>query len=57
MAEGVLQHIDIKEEGKENAFSLGSSLLIGGEVSNKSILVLMHYICGKKVVKIKGSCP
>jgi hypothetical protein len=35
VAEGVLHHIDIKEEGKENAFSLGSSLLIGGEVSLK----------------------
>ncbi|XP_053375824.1 transcription elongation factor SPT6-like isoform X2 [Mercenaria mercenaria] len=31
VAEGVLHHIDIKEEGKENAFSLGRSLLIGGE--------------------------
>ncbi|KAL4223178.1 Transcription elongation factor SPT6 [Mactra antiquata] len=31
VAEGVLHHIDIKEEGKENAFSLGQSLMINGE--------------------------
>lgn len=31
VADGVLQHIDIKEEGKMNAFSLGRSLLINGE--------------------------
>lgn len=30
--EGILQHIDVKEQGKENAFSLGSSLLINNEV-------------------------
>lgn len=29
--EGILQHIDVKEQGKENAFSLGSSLLINNE--------------------------
>ncbi|ODN05104.1 Transcription elongation factor SPT6 [Orchesella cincta] len=29
VADGVYQHIDVKEEGKENAFSLGQSLLIG----------------------------
>ena len=31
-AEEVLQHIDVREEGKENAFSLGRSLWIGNEV-------------------------
>lgn len=31
IADDIVQHIDIKEEGKENAFSLGSSLWIGGE--------------------------
>lgn len=36
VAEGCLQHIDVKEEGKENAFSLGNTLLINGEVSNSS---------------------
>lgn len=41
MADNILQHIDIREEGKENAFSLGKSLWIAGEVS--SLLVL----CGK----------
>lgn len=29
--EGILQHIDVKEQGKENAFSLGSSLVINTE--------------------------
>jgi transcription elongation factor SPT6 len=33
IADDIVQHIDIKEEGKENSFSLGSSLWIGGEVS------------------------
>ena len=36
VADGILQHIDIKEDGKENAFSLGKSLLIGSEVSTHS---------------------
>lgn len=31
VADGILQHIDIIEQGKENAFSLGKSLLINGE--------------------------
>lgn len=31
VADGIYQHIDIKEEGKANAFSLGSSLWINGE--------------------------
>lgn len=30
-----MQHIDVREEGKENAFSLGSSLFIGTEVGTK----------------------
>ena len=31
MSEGIYQHIDVREEGKENAFSLGQSLWIGSE--------------------------
>ena len=31
MADGICQHIDVKEEGKINAFSLGKSLWIGNE--------------------------
>ncbi|KAK2185910.1 hypothetical protein NP493_217g02051 [Ridgeia piscesae] len=31
VADGILQHIDVREEGKENAFSLGHSLWIGEE--------------------------
>jgi len=32
VTEGTLQHIDVREEGKENVFSLGRSLWIGNEV-------------------------
>ncbi|KAL3272900.1 hypothetical protein HHI36_014360 [Cryptolaemus montrouzieri] len=31
VTDGIYQHIDVKEEGKANAFSLGKSLIIGGE--------------------------
>ncbi|XP_018906474.2 transcription elongation factor SPT6 isoform X2 [Bemisia tabaci] len=31
VADGICQHIDVKEVGKENAFSLGQTLLIGNE--------------------------
>ncbi|KAK6192106.1 hypothetical protein SNE40_003644 [Patella caerulea] len=31
VTDGILQHIDVREEGKENAFSLGRSLVIGNE--------------------------
>uniref|UniRef100_A0A8C5F9L4 SPT6 homolog, histone chaperone and transcription elongation factor n=1 Tax=Gadus morhua TaxID=8049 RepID=A0A8C5F9L4_GADMO len=32
VAEGIYQHIDVREEGKENAFSLGHTLWINSEV-------------------------
>ena len=41
VADGILQHIDVVEEGKENAFSLGRSLLINGEVSTLRIQKFM----------------
>ncbi|XP_055514099.1 transcription elongation factor SPT6 isoform X2 [Leucoraja erinacea] len=31
VSDGIYQHIDVREEGKENAFSLGQSLLINNE--------------------------
>ncbi|MFH4974474.1 hypothetical protein AB6A40_001183 [Gnathostoma spinigerum] len=31
VAEGIYQHIDVKEEGKQHLFSLGKSLLISGD--------------------------
>lgn len=31
VSDGIYQHIDVREEGKVNAFSLGTSLWIGGE--------------------------
>ena len=34
--EGVYQHVDVREEGKENAFSLGRSLWIDSEVRNET---------------------
>lgn len=30
--DGIYQHVDVREEGKENAFSLGSMLWINTEV-------------------------
>lgn len=36
--EGVYQHVDVREEGKENAFSLGRSLWIDSEVRTKICL-------------------
>lgn len=32
--EGVYQHVDVREEGKENAFNVGRSLWIDSEVRN-----------------------
>lgn len=31
MADNIYQHIDVREEGKENSFSLGQSLWIGSD--------------------------
>uniref|UniRef100_UPI00358E2347 transcription elongation factor SPT6 isoform X2 n=1 Tax=Myxine glutinosa TaxID=7769 RepID=UPI00358E2347 len=31
VTDGVYQHLDVREQGKENAFSLGQALYIGGE--------------------------
>lgn len=33
VADGIYQHVDVREEGKENAFSLGHTLWINNEVS------------------------
>lgn len=32
VADGVYQHIDVKEEGKQHSFDLGKTLIINGEV-------------------------
>lgn len=32
VSESIYQHVDVREEGKENAFSLGSTLWINNEV-------------------------
>ena len=32
VTDDILQHVDVREEGKENAFSLGQSLWIDSEV-------------------------
>ena len=34
VADATLQHVDVREEGKENVFSLGRSLWIGNEVAH-----------------------
>ena len=34
--EGIHQHVDIREQGKPNPYSLGKSLLIGNDVSDWS---------------------
>ena len=47
VADGILQHIDIIEQGKENAFSLGKSLLINGEVSEYYIFFIFYKLALK----------
>lgn len=43
VAEGIYQHVDVREEGKENAFSLGHTLWINNEVSGfPSCLVFLR---------------
>lgn len=36
VADGIYQHVDVREEGKENAFSLGHTLWINNEVRTHS---------------------
>ena len=43
VAEGTLQHIDVREEGKENAFSLGHCLWIGNEVHLHGTVHFLFY--------------
>uniref|UniRef100_A0A2C9JN03 Transcription elongation factor spt6 n=1 Tax=Biomphalaria glabrata TaxID=6526 RepID=A0A2C9JN03_BIOGL len=44
LCDGILQHIDIREEGKENAFSLGKSLWINGEEFEDLDEIVARYI-------------
>ena len=44
VADGVHHHIDVREEGKENAFSLGTSLWIGTLCCN------LRYLAGGVVL-------
>ncbi|RUS83311.1 hypothetical protein EGW08_008933 [Elysia chlorotica] len=44
VTDGILQHIDIREEGKENAFSLGRSLWIAGEEFEDLDEIIARYI-------------
>lgn len=41
--EGVYQHVDVREEGKENAFSLGRSLWIDSEVRTNEMLRVLNF--------------
>ena len=45
VAEGIYQHVDVREEGKENAFSLGHTLWIGSEVrfAESHLVFLCHF--------------
>ncbi|XP_068086670.1 transcription elongation factor SPT6 [Anabrus simplex] len=44
VADGVYQHIDVREEGKENAFSLGQSLWIGNEEFEDLDEIIARYV-------------
>lgn len=46
--DGIYQHVDVREEGKENAFSLGSTLWINTEVgAPQNVLGKENYLFGK----------
>jgi len=44
VCDGIYQHIDVREEGKENAFSLGQSLWIGGEEFEDLDEIIARYV-------------
>ncbi|XP_038220585.1 transcription elongation factor SPT6 isoform X2 [Zerene cesonia] len=44
VAEGICQHIDVREEGKENAFSLGRSLWIQGSEFEDLDEIIARYV-------------
>ncbi|XP_044731246.1 transcription elongation factor SPT6 isoform X2 [Chrysoperla carnea] len=44
VADNIYQHVDIREEGKANAFSLGSSLWIGGEEFEDLDEIIARYV-------------
>ncbi|KAJ4440072.1 hypothetical protein ANN_08204, partial [Periplaneta americana] len=44
VTDGVYQHIDVREEGKENAFSLGQSLWIGNEEFEDLDEIIARYV-------------
>lgn len=45
VADGIYQHVDVREEGKENAFSLGHTLWINNEV-RRLIISQCSPLCG-----------
>ena len=55
--EGVYQHVDVREEGKENAFSLGRSLWIDSEVrlGNPSDMSVKVYLFD--LIAVHNSLP
>jgi len=44
VCDGIYQHVDIKEQGKENAFSLGQSLWIGEEEFEDLDEIIARYV-------------
>ncbi|XP_071442779.1 transcription elongation factor SPT6 isoform X2 [Hetaerina americana] len=44
VSDGIYQHVDVREEGKENAFSLGQSLWIGNEEFEDLDEIIARYV-------------
>ncbi|KAG8224517.1 hypothetical protein J437_LFUL004208 [Ladona fulva] len=44
VTDGIYQHVDVREEGKENAFSLGQSLWIGNEEFEDLDEIIARYV-------------
>lgn len=44
MTDGIYQHIDVREENKENAFSLGQTLWIGNEQFEDLDEIITRYV-------------
>jgi hypothetical protein len=52
VCDNIYQHIDVKEQGKANSFSLGQSLWIGGEEYEDLDEIIARWagVCGQRCV-------
>lgn len=50
VSDGIYQHVDIREEGKENAFSLGATLWINSEVRASPFHFTSHSCFQKQAI-------